>query len=248
MSLGAKTQGDTFEAVVRTSPTQHVQKQLIQAIRSGELSPDKPFPSEKELCETFGVSRVSIREALAGLVATGLIEIQQGKRATVRPNVDHAYAGLFALYIDINKEGLTELLEIRSALDGLAASKAAMHKTDASMKKIVDAHEAFQAAVENNASPEELRELDIRFHAVIAEAGGGELLQAHLKQLSELFIGSREILFTRPGQLPRSIAGHQQIVDGILAGDVEGVRQAASDHVVKRWSWVEHFKSYHPNT
>lgn len=54
-------------------------------IESGELRPGDKLPSEMMLCERYGVSRVTVRNALAQLVADGLIVKKQGKGAFVRP-------------------------------------------------------------------------------------------------------------------------------------------------------------------
>lgn len=110
--------GDSLSAVSRVSPTQQVQNQLLSAINWGEYPPGSKLPSERILCEAFGVSRVSVREALAGLVATGLIEVRQGQGAFVRSRVGEKYAGPFGLYIAANRGELAELLNVRGALDG----------------------------------------------------------------------------------------------------------------------------------
>lgn len=236
-----------LNSLSRVSPTQHVQRQLIAAIRSGELAADKPFPTEKQLCEMFNVSRVSVREALAGLVATGLIEIQQGKRTSVRASTDQEYAGLFGLYIELHKEELADLLEIRSALDGLAAAKAVRNASRDSLRRVETAHDAFKrAAVEEKPDPETLKELDVAFHTTIADAAQSPLLSNLLAGLNDHLVFSREVLFSRAGQLPRSVEGHQRILDRILAGDAPGARDEATEHVLGMWSWVEHFKSYDP--
>jgi len=55
-----------------------VRDEVRQAIMSGELRPGERLPSEQELTETFRVSRVTIREAIRGLVEEGFLSRQQG--------------------------------------------------------------------------------------------------------------------------------------------------------------------------
>ena len=55
-----------------------VREELIKMIKSGELPPNSKLPTEQELAEKFGVSRVPLREALSVLEATGVIESKQG--------------------------------------------------------------------------------------------------------------------------------------------------------------------------
>lgn len=231
----------SFVTVSRLGPTQQVQNQLLAAISSGEYPPGTLMPSERVLCELFGVSRVSIREALAGLAATGLIDIQQGKGAFVRPRVGDEYAGPFGLYIEMHRDELSELLRVRGALDGLAASESAMHATPDARTGLAQAHEDFKVAVEAGSTPQELTALDVKFHEAIASSGHGTLLPHLLNELNNLLVESRHILFAREGQPQRSVADHTIILQAILDGDSAKAQLCATDHVEKMWSWVKEF-------
>ena len=82
-----------FTSIQRTSPTTQVRNPSFAAIEAGEYPPGSMLPSERILCESFGVARVSVREALAGLQSTGLIRVEHGRGAVVRESVNDAYAG-----------------------------------------------------------------------------------------------------------------------------------------------------------
>lgn len=55
-----------------------IKGELAARLRSGEIPPGAPFPSERKLCEEFGVSAITVRRALLELVRDGLIYRQQG--------------------------------------------------------------------------------------------------------------------------------------------------------------------------
>ena len=232
-----------FAAVSRLGPTQQVQSQLLAAITDGRYEPGSLLPSERELCEMFGVSRVSVREALAGLAATGLIDIQQGKGVFVRPRVEDEFAGPFGLYIEMHRGQLTELLRVRGARDGLAASEAAQHATEEAKAAMMLSRDLFEAEARGTANPQALTELDVAFHQSIADAGQGSLLPRLLRDLNSLLVESRHILFARAGQPERSVADHTGILNAVLAGDERTARRRASDHVQKMWSWVSSFRT-----
>ncbi len=233
----------SFSTVSRLSPTQQVRDQLLAAITRGDYPPGSLVPSERALGEMFGVSRVSIREALAGLAATGLIDIQQGRGAFVRPRVDDEYAGPFGLYVEMHRDELSELLRVRGALDGLAASESATRATVAEQKALSAAHDEFEAAVSAGATPQLLTELDVKFHQAIAASGAGALLPSLLSELNMLLIESRHILFARGGQPDRSVVDHAAILGAILDRDSAKAQKLATEHVEKMWKWVEEFRS-----
>jgi DNA-binding FadR family transcriptional regulator len=220
-----------------------VQSQLFAAIANGEYPPGALLPSERVLCEMFQISRVSIREALAGLAATGVVEIQQGKGAFVRPSVADEYAGPFGLYIERHRDELADLLQIRGALDGLAASRAADDPSKQVRDQISKACQAFAHAVDGKESPQQLTQLDVEFHEAIAACSGSRLLSDLLHELNSLLVESRHILFARPDQPSRSMKDHQGILDAILARDASTAQHRATAHVDKMWTWVRDFRS-----
>jgi len=244
--MNEKGPGDpesSFITVARVSPTQQVREQLLAAIRRNEFPPGTLLPSERKLCEAFGVSRVSIREALAGLEATGLIEIQHGKGALVRQGISGTYAGPFGLYLEMHRDELSELLRVRGALDGLAAELAATSGGDDELAFIKNCHQSFAQGVEDKVDPVELSVLDVAFHRSIAMASGGSLLPGLLADLNGVLTESRDMLFSQEGRLHGSVAGHKLILDAILAHDGAAAHVAAVDHVIGMLEWVESFRS-----
>src|SRR5262245_53241973 len=71
---------DMFKAVSLNRVSQAIVEQVKLLLRQGRLKPGDRLPSERELCERFGVSRVTVREALRVLEAGGLIDIRVGAR------------------------------------------------------------------------------------------------------------------------------------------------------------------------
>lgn len=229
-----------LRSVHHVSPTQQVREQLLAAIERGEFAPGSLLPSERVLCSTFGVSRVSVREAIAGLEAMGLVVVRHGRGAFVRDRVATRYAGPFGRYLQLHRAELAELLKVRGALDELAAEEAALHGNAESLNRVAEAGRLYREAAE--AEPLDLgrlTQLDVAFHVAIAESAGGELLPKLLRELNVVLDESRRVTLGVPGQAQRSAQQHQAIVNAIMAGDAGPARRAAARHVSAVKMWVQ---------
>ena len=81
--------GLRFEPVSRRTVAEEIREAIGIRIREGSLAPGSQLPSERDLCEQFGVARTSVREAMQGLVTLGVVE-RRGNRTYVvehLPNV-----------------------------------------------------------------------------------------------------------------------------------------------------------------
>ncbi|NPV70382.1 MAG: FadR family transcriptional regulator [Firmicutes bacterium] len=101
-------------------------RSLIQA---GRLEPGERLPSEKELCEAFGVGRSSVREALQALEHLGLIESRQGVGRFLSKE-SQALASSLNWNAALDNAPVFELMEAREFLEGLVASLAAQRASD----------------------------------------------------------------------------------------------------------------------
>lgn len=227
-----------FTSVQRVSPTQQVREQLLAAIERGELTPGAALPSERVLCDTFGVSRVSVREALAGLEAMKLIVVQHGRGAFVRESINDRYAGPFAKYLELHRDELIELLKIRGALDVLAAEEVVENASDADLDRIQRAGADFErAAIAKKRDIADIARSDVAFHMSIAEAAGGSLLPNLLMQLNNVMSESRAATLAREGQLSRSVREHKAIVSALQKRDRAAARRAVDRHMagIRKW-------------
>lgn len=228
----------SFTTVQRVSPTQQVRDQLLRAIESGEFPPGASLPSERVLCESFGVSRVSVREALAGLEAMKLIVIQHGRGAFVRESADEQYVGPFAKYIELHREELIELMKVRGAMDELAAEEVARFGSEQDLAAIEAAADAFAEAAERGELAE-ASTLDLAFHLAIADSANGKLLPRLIHELNEVLTDSRAATFAQAGQLAQSVREHRAITDALAKRDPVAARQAVHQHMARISDWLE---------
>lgn len=109
----AAANGDLFNPVSSGRVSQIIVEQIRALLRDGRLKPGDRLPSERDLCERFGVSRVTVREALRVLEASGLVEIHVGAHGgafVTSPTSERVGAGLADLLTlsTLTAAGVTE--------------------------------------------------------------------------------------------------------------------------------------------
>jgi GntR family transcriptional regulator len=115
-------------SVSRLPLYRQIEEALRERIRSGVLRPGAQVATEPELMTEYGVSRATVRQALAGLVAEGLLEIRRGLGTYVTaPRFEHTIGGFYSFSREIERHGLqpgTKVLDLRTlpAVDVVAES------------------------------------------------------------------------------------------------------------------------------
>lgn len=219
-----------LRTIKRTQRSEEIRRQIEEAIKNGDFAAGERLPSERQLVETFGVSRVSVREAIRSLEALGFVRVYQGRGAFVTDR----RSGLgepMARWLDLHRGEVLELLGVRGALDEYAAQLAVENFDAAKVADIVAAQAAFVARANEGAPATDLVPLDIDFHIAIAEASGNRLLYDLLSDLHSYLAESRYLALVPEGRAKQSAAEHALIVEAILAQDAPMARLATSRHI-----------------
>jgi DNA-binding FadR family transcriptional regulator len=215
------------------SAYEQVADQLVQIIVRGELVPGDRLPVEGELCNIFGVSRSTIREALRVLAARDLVHTRRG--TTGGTFVSRTDASKVSRYLETSlglmsgAESITvsEILEAREVVEVPAARLASSRATPAQL-------EAMQLALDREAAStgREPKFLEHRsFHSLVMEAAGNGLL----KIMNEPVFNVLQARFLR-NDVPTSFwptvdADHQEIFELISAHDGAAAAEAMRSHL-----------------
>ena len=204
-----------IDEFVSSRTYEEVANVLRQQIGAGEVAFGSRLPTQRELAARFGVSRLSIREALAVLEEEGLIETRRGATGgsfVTRPQWPRR---TIRRWVRTHLAELDDICDFRTALEQKAASLAASRRTRddlASMRQAID------ALPREDAPLDEFREADGRFHAAITRAARNTRLeQAIRKARSDLFIPADAIDFTHDVQGTRD--QHEMIYEAIESQD-----------------------------
>jgi GntR family transcriptional repressor for pyruvate dehydrogenase complex len=231
-----------FTSINSASRSQLVREQLEQAIDSGVFAPGSRLPSERELVEQFGVSRVSVREALRSLEALSLIKVVAGRGCFVRGDLVENRDRTVRQWLSSHSAELTDLLRVRAAIETLGAEEAARRCEPVSLAQLEEAHNAFVTAVEEGAALSELVERDVRFHEALADASGNPLVAELTRQLNSYLVEARQVTLAPPGRPNRSAREHGAIVAAVLVGDEKAAGRAMRNHVKSVQTEMAKFK------
>ncbi|MBX5469549.1 MAG: FadR family transcriptional regulator [Thermoleophilaceae bacterium] len=219
----------SYSALPAVSRTQQVREQLEAAIERGDYKPGERLPSERDLVELLGVSRVSVREAIRSLEAVGMVEVRHGLGCFVAANPSDKYASSFSHWLAVHRDEVLELLKVRGALDELAAESAAVSADGSWTARLRELNDSFRATPPTDIDA--LVERDVGFHDALGEASGSPLLADLLRELHETFNESRHATLQPSGRPAESAREHDAIIDAIERRDPAAARAAVAAHL-----------------
>lgn len=173
-----------------------VYEQLLAQIKSNKWKEGAKLPSENEMRQEFGVSRISIREAMQKLKALGIVETRHGEGSFIRRVTSENYRDMLFPMFMIDKNSLQEILEYRMVMEVGATEIAATRIT----KEECDALEEIVVRMEQNADDIKVfAHDDIQFHMGIAKATKNNMLTNVALFMQDLMNASMESIVTHLG-------------------------------------------------
>lgn len=211
----------------------HVADQLEALIIQGKVAVGEKLPTENSLCESFGVSRTVIREAITHLKSLGLVETRRGVGTTVlRSSTVEARPA--ERINPTTVEDILHLLELRLTLEPAAAELAALRYDDEDRQRLEVQHDAFSKAY---AAKSQAREEDYLFHYAIASATKNPFFQSFYKQWSQSVIPRAKLLssdinpISSERYLERVKEEHTFILEAIISRDPQAARETMFQHL-----------------
>lgn len=199
---------------------------LREYILLGKLVPGTAIP-ERDLAESFGVSRTPLREALRLLEVEGLVEFT----ATRRPRVANP-----------TLEELTKYISVLGALEGLAGEAACAEATDAEIAHIQSLAEEMNACSET-VEPLAFFHFDMNFHAAIVEASRNEpLIETHRQYNARLW-RARFLSSQQAERRANTLSEHEQISVALNDRDTMATRRALREHLQSTIKNITHIYS-----
>ena len=203
-------------------------ERLAQSIRLGVLVDGERLPPERELAETFGVSRVTLREAIKALRDAGLVESRRGRGGgtfVLSPKLQRPRRT--AQIADSIAHSLDDALDLRRVVEpgaaALAATRTLTAADRASMTRYLDAA--------THCGERDRRLTDSRLHLAIAALGGSASVTAVVADVQMRLDELLRAIPVIPTNIAHSDVQHAAIVDAILAGQADRARVEMEEHI-----------------
>ncbi len=209
---------------------------LGQRIQSN-LRAGAQLPSEAEMATEFGVSRITIREALKILSGRGLVSIGRGRKAVVTQPDGAMFGAFLTSLLKSDPKCMFDLLQVRRSLEIQSVTLATRHASRAGLASIESALAAMYAAaviVDGGDDTAEavgnFNQADVRFHEAMALSGGNRVLTYLFEAMAASLLAAFETSQRGWRQDGKSIVAecraHERILKSVAARDEKGAIEA----------------------
>ena len=211
--------------------SQEIAQNIEGLIVSKQLSPGQKLPTEKELCEMFGVSRTSLREALHMLSARDLINIRKGSGIYISEFSSRKASKAIQLYLEMkfDKDYILHTVRVRKMLEPQIARLAAENRTDDQLKELQDTIIRLKEAED----VEEEGIIDRDFHMIIARSTGNPIIPVIVDPVFRLMPKIRAIVYAKiDSAKSTALEYHEKIYGMIQSKNAEGAYHSMLEHII----------------
>jgi len=217
-----------LHAIKKTRIHEEVVSQVHELIKEGRFKAGDQLPSERELAETFKVSRTSVREALRALETQGLVISKTGMGNFVADlPIESLVAPLARMLIE-EKNALADVFELRKLIEPQIASLAAERATAQDVERMKLLLKKQREQVERGATGVDA---DTEFHFAIGRATQNHAIEKLVSGLLDVLSHSREESLQTSGRRQASIDSHLAIVAAIEKHNQAKAREAMRHHI-----------------
>jgi DNA-binding FadR family transcriptional regulator len=224
---------DIFAPVAGGRISLQIVQQIQDAIRSSQLKPGDRLPPERDLAERFGVSRVTVRDALRSLEVLGLIRVRVGAAGgafVTSPSAELVGEGLTNMMLLSSLEP-EEIAETRLILELGSVALATARATDEEIDELRTITDDARSALEQGTYE---RDMSLQFHLRLAQIAHNNALSL----VTESFRGplSMHVIRTREPQessFAHTVQEHSAIVKAIELRDMAQAQRQMAEHLTR---------------
>jgi GntR family transcriptional regulator, transcriptional repressor for pyruvate dehydrogenase complex len=201
---------------------------IVTAIAVGEFQPGQRLPAERELSAQLGLSRNTVREALARVARLGMLDIRRGRTggAYVTSQWTDETAKSVRATLEPLWAELVPAFDMRKLVESLVAATAAERRDPDDSREIMAALHEYESAPDLAAA----QLADLRLHNAVAHAAKNpRLIRLREDLLAEVSIGFSVEPFT-PAGYAQALPEHRSLAEAVVEGDAVAAARIGSQH------------------
>lgn len=223
-----------FHKVQTEKISTSVVRQIELLILRGILRPGERLPAERELSERLGVSRPSLREAVAELRQDGLLATRAGSGIYVADVLGSAFSPALQRLFATHDEAVFDYISFRRDMEALAAERAARLASNYDLD-VIGAILGKMEVRQSRRNPEDEARLDAQFHIAIIEAGHNVVMLHMMRSMFDLLrqgvFYNRQVMFQQRTSRAALLDQHKAINAALQDRDPDGARAAVVAHL-----------------
>lgn len=220
-----------FDKIRRVPSYRMLAEAVTLQILDGRLREGDPLPTEAQLCETFGVNRSTVREAVRVLEEASLLRRESSRRFVISHPSNADIGVQFARMVQLQEISFQELWEAVRAMGPAMTRLAAQRATDAELDALQAHVERLQQAADARQS---LLELNLEFDDMVARMSGNRaLLLAHETMWRQIHPRYQAAVFEHvPAASKRMLESRRATLAALRARDADAAEQSTIRHIV----------------
>ena len=205
-----------------------IARELIQNIVDKGLVQGDKMPSEREMSEQLGVSRLPLREAICMLKGMGLLETRHGKGVFVRDLDLAAVYGMLSPLLKLDQVGVDQIFSVRVPLETSMAEHAARNRSEENLGAMKTAINGMKERLYDRII---YHENDTTFHVAISDATGNPAFRVMMMSIAGLVAQLQYRYMDDVEYRAAALLEHERIFEAIRDQDAAAAREAALEHL-----------------
>ncbi len=224
-----------LKPVRRVKLSVQIEQQLQQQILDGKWKAGDRLPSENDLCATFHVSRVTIRQALQSMATKGLIETRGGDGSFVAQPAMSDFVARAIPEVYLSEDPLRTVMEFRLLFEAPVAELAARRAEDEQLRQMRVLYGRMTAI--GAADLREHSDLDYEMHELIGSMTHNPMVEGIYRVQNNILRGCWHSISTTIGA-DRGVYYHGKLLTAFQARDAALCRAVMAEHVADTWELI----------
>jgi GntR family transcriptional repressor for pyruvate dehydrogenase complex len=217
-----------IKAVEKKRAYEEVVSQICSLIDEGRLKQGDQLPTERELSETFKVSRATIREAIRTLESQKLVQSRHGEGTYVLASSEENLVHPLAAALFSEKDNIQDIFYVRKVIEPHIAELAAENATPDEIEELAAIISESGRSNKNGTSG---AKYDTGFHSLLARMSKNAVLERLQAALADFSEQTRNEYLQDEERSKQSFTGHHKVFAAVKDGDSTAARRAMRRHL-----------------